>query len=327
MTAVRRNVATNPDARKAYVEGVTLLKQEATGLTTADLGIAGFRGTPPQPLGTYDLFVLWHQWAMDIETPPGSTRNAAHRGPVFGPWHRLLLLFLEVSIQRVLDDADVGLPYWDWAADGELAVADQPSAAVWADDAMGGDGGAGGFVTDGPFSAAAGFRLRLWSDVNGRLWAVDRPLRRRFGAATGFGLPTKADTTRLMALDDYDAAPWDASEATAFRNQLEGWRPADRAPATHNRVHVWIGGDMSPGTSPNDPAFFLNHVNVDRLWAAWAAEHPEAPYVPGTGEPDDLFRHRIDDPLYSIFGDGGTPWTVRDVLDPDGHYTYDSLEP
>jgi hypothetical protein len=25
-----------------------------------------------------------------------------------------------------------------------------------------------------------------------------------------------------------------------------------------DRVHVWVGGDMLPGTSPNDPAFFLD---------------------------------------------------------------------
>ena len=41
---------------------------------------------------------------------------------------------------RVLDDPDVGLPYWDWAGDGELAAADQPDAPVWAADCMGGQG-------------------------------------------------------------------------------------------------------------------------------------------------------------------------------------------
>src|SRR5829696_1697483 len=37
----------------------------------------------------------------------------------------------------------------------------------------------------------------------------------------------------------------------------------------HNQVHVWIGGDMGPATSPNDPVFYLNHCNVDRIWEAW----------------------------------------------------------
>ena len=35
-------------------------------------------------------------------------------------------------------------------------------------------------------------------------------------------------------------------------------------PRLRNLVHVWVGRDMSPGSSPNDPVFFLNHCNVDR---------------------------------------------------------------
>ena len=26
---------------------------------------------------------------------------------------------------------------------------------------------------------------------------------------------------------------------------------------------------MAPATSPNDPVFYLNHCNVDRIWEAW----------------------------------------------------------
>lgn len=33
---------------------------------------------------------------------------------------------------------------------------------------------------------------------------------------------------------------------------------------------------MLPGTSPNDPVFFLHHCNVDRLWWQWQQNHPDA---------------------------------------------------
>ena len=67
-----------------------------------------------------------------------------------------------------------------------------------------------------------------------------------------------------------------------FRNVLEGWW---RGPRLHNVVHVWVGGSMGPGTSPNDPVFFLHHCNIDRLWSDWQAAYPETLYAPQTGGP------------------------------------------
>ena len=93
MAAVRRNILTDETARKNYIQGVKLLKQEQLGPTTADLGIPG----PPVQVSTYDLFVAWHHLAMDTFTPPTqSDRNAAHRGyipgmtTVSGWWHLTL---------------------------------------------------------------------------------------------------------------------------------------------------------------------------------------------------------------------------------------------
>ena len=43
-----------------------------------------------------------------------------------------------VHLQRVLNDPDFGLPYWDWAADGELSPDQQLTAQIWADNCMGG---------------------------------------------------------------------------------------------------------------------------------------------------------------------------------------------
>jgi len=42
-----------------------------------------------------------------------------------------------------------------------------------------------------------------------------------------------------------------------------------RVPCVHNRVHVWVGGDMLPSSSPTDPVFYMNHCNIDRIWEAW----------------------------------------------------------
>jgi hypothetical protein len=200
MAVSRRNILQSAAARDKFRQAVTQLKAEplvrqGRQLTTADFGIRGLNGGRAQLMSTYDAFVLWHHQTMMTPTPPGGRRNAAHQGPVFLPWHRLMLLLLERNMQRVLNDPNFGLPYWDWAADGEGSVAQQMASPLWTDAYVGGNGdpAAQNRVTTGPFSDASGFRVRLWADSAARLWAVNRPLQRRFArmAQTRIGLPKK----------------------------------------------------------------------------------------------------------------------------------------
>src|SRR4051812_931479 len=184
MAVVRRNAVSNPDALAAYAAGVIALKAEFLGTTTADLGIAG----PAQKVSTYDLFTAWHHLAMGRLTPPTQgDRNAAHSGPAFLPWHRLMMILLELNLQRVTGDNTFGLPYWNWAADGDLDPATQPRAALWQPAAIGGTGDP---VADGPFTSDR-YRVVIESGAAGQLRQTDRALRRDLGADDDApGLPT-----------------------------------------------------------------------------------------------------------------------------------------
>ena len=320
MAAIRCNILTDETARKNYLQGVKLLKQEQLGPTTTDLSIPG----PSVPVSTYDLFVWWHHVAMDTFTPPTQEdRNAAHRGPVFLPWHRFMLILLELQLQRVLNDPEAGLPYWDWAADGQLPAADQPNSPIWAEDCMGADGSP---ITTGPFAFNANdpssWRVRVAANVQGQLRATNRGLRRAFGQSVDT-LPDHNDVTAALDLSDYDTPPWTTESEPSFRNQAEGWRPLQTAPGLHNRVHVWVGGDMLPSSSPNDPVFYLNHCNEDRIWAAWQQQHPDSPYLPDQTASEELRGHRIDDDMLSLLT---TPTTPRQMLNPSDFYTYDTLQ-
>lgn len=124
---------------------------------------------------------------------------------------------------------------------------------------------------------------------------------------------------------DYDRWNWD-SGSTAFRNRVEGWLDPNRVhswspPQLHNRVHMWVGGDMAPGSSPNDPVFYLNHCNVDRIWEAWMARHGRT-YRPVAGDEAAPQGHRLDDMMVALLGDAMRP---SDVLDPSQWYAYDDL--
>jgi len=317
MAGVRRNIVTNAAARDKYVQGVKLLKQDFTGPTTATLGIPG----PATPVSTYDLFVGWHHIAMNTMTPPTQgDRNAAHRGPVFLPWHRFMLINLELQLQRVPGDQTFGLPYWDWAADGNLPAAQHSSAPIWGAQCMGGQGTP---IATGPFAFNAAdqnsWRVRIDVDVNGNLRSVNRGMRRAF-AGSAPTLPKKSQVGTALSQSTYDASPWNTA-SPGFRNRLEGWRPQNTAPGLHNRVHVWVGGDMLPSSSPNDPVFYLNHCNVDRTWEAWLQKYGRT-YVPPQSAPTDLLGHRNDDQMNALLSPSATP---RQMLNASSFYTYDSL--
>jgi len=241
--------------------------------------------------GNYNQLVKTHDDAMMHTTPNGS--NAAHQGPAFLPWHREFILRLEKGIQQALGDPQFALPYWDWAADS--ALPNPATAPVWATDFMGGNGNP---VTTGPFRNG---QWTLFPSGN---------LVRQFGLNVGT-LPTKADVAAALATTPYDAAPWNTGSNPSFRNRVEGWI---NGPQMHNRVHVWIGGSMLPMTSPNDPVFYLNHCNEDRLWAAWQCLNPNS-YLPVTGGPSG---HNLNDLMW--------PWnTATDKRRPANELDYPSL--
>src|SRR5918999_528247 len=96
MAVVRRNILTDESSLKKFCEGVTLLKRDfSAGVTTETVGLDG----PTQPVSAFDQFIIWHYVAMNKLTPDDETntraRNAAHRGSIFLPWHRFMLLLLE----------------------------------------------------------------------------------------------------------------------------------------------------------------------------------------------------------------------------------------
>lgn len=279
---VRKNVRHLSDAEKRkFIAAVWALKKE--------VGADG--------INTYDRYVRVHMQAMVWPSPPTVNwweRNQPHRGPAFLPWHREFIRQFERDLQRVANDPNVGLPYWDWTQD----AANPQGAPIWAGDFLGGNGDPNdnNYVKSGPFrydpQATERWRtvladLTLQGVLQG--FTQGEGLRRAF--SNTLALPSQADVDEVLSITVYDDSDWDTAVQNSFRNVLEGFE----GPGLHNIVHGWVGGDMLPGTSPNDPVFFLHHCNVDRIWAQWQAKYPNKPYLPESGGPPG---HNLTDPMY-----------------------------
>ncbi|MET7913555.1 tyrosinase family protein [Streptomyces avermitilis] len=273
--------------------------------------------------GSYDDFIRRHHHAMMTatpmagETPDENRRNVAHSGPAFLPWHRYFSRELELLLQG--KKPNVTLPYWDWSAD----EANPAAAKLWNTNPAAGPVyvGGNGKVTTGPF---AGWTALVENAATGAL--VPRPggILRELGSDPAF--PTAAQVEdAILNRAVYDKDPWDRFVDDGFRNRLEGWLAVagEFGSQLHNRVHIWVGGDMGPGTSPNDPVFFLHHCNVDRLWARWQHTHPTAPYLPPNGGPAG---HNLGDQMQHLTTVDPTPARSLDYRRTLG-FIYDTDPP
>ncbi|WP_411727471.1 tyrosinase family protein [Methyloglobulus sp.] len=192
--------------------------------------------------GVYDRYVRQHR-DLFFDADAG-----IHRSALFLPWHREFLRRLELDLQAI--DPLVTLPYWDWTVDRTL------SASLWGSDFMGGNGvPAGGAVQTGAFAFSNGrWPLTVRDNPAGRV-----ELTRAIGS--GENLPSAGDVQGILTRTPF----------SIFTRDLEI--------NIHNIVHGFIGGSAGDRSSPNDPAFFLLHCNVDRLWAIWQGLHPaESPF-------------------------------------------------
>jgi len=279
---VRKNCSTlDSDEKRKFVDALLVLKSD----------------------GTYDRFVQMHVDAMARATPSSVSpmdRNAAHKGPSFLPWHREYLRRFELELQRI--DSEITLPYWDWTVDNSS------TSIIWQDDFMGGTGNPSNNnrVETGPFAHSSGD----WD------LSIDGPaLRRNIGIMSN-RLPTEIEVTNCLATLPYDSTPWDRTSSPSFRNLLEGWIGNGMI---HNRVHMWVGGSMTLGSSPNDPVFFLHHCNVDRLWAEWQRLHLSESYLPISGGPEG---HNLNDQLFP-WDENTTPASVLNFV--SAGFTYDTI--
>ncbi len=282
----RKNHANmSPAEKTAFVSAVLALKNNVPSVLK------------PGKMKRYDDFVQVHKNAM---LGPDMIMPMPHGGPLFFPWHRVMLRQFELALQSAAGDATIAIPYWDW----ELSGTNSP----FTNDFMGGDGDVaqGHRVVSGPFAHATNkFKIRVWDAASGNVG-----LLREFGTDTHSYLPPQTQVASALTTAPY----WPGTNS--WERTCEG--------ELHNPVHNWIGGNMKDATSPNDPIFFLHHCYIDLLWEKWRKQHPtSAPYLPASGAPGYDLGSKL------AFNKTGKPapwagsWKVQDTLDTTSlGYTY-----
>src|SRR5215472_15459636 len=80
----------------------------------------------------YDDFVEVHKNAMI--SGPAMIMPMPHGGPLFYPWHRILLRQFELALQAAANDTSITLPYWDWDFSGvstHLQWTSSAATGIW----------------------------------------------------------------------------------------------------------------------------------------------------------------------------------------------------
>lgn len=225
-----------------------------------------------------------------------------HGNPIFLPWNRYFLVFLEQQLQRKSGKA-ITQPYWDW--DRDAAAPEQSEIWTAFGSSKGQPEGAPNeyCVTDGIFG--------------NQTFAYPEP---RCLLRMGMFEVFKQTPMALMDADKLGQVVTSSSNYDAFCKNILG-QPL-------SNLHFNIGGHMFSPYSPIDPVFYLHHAKLDKLWWQWQQQKPEFateyngsqrlyPARPRKGE---MKPATVDDVLYPF-----VEWKVGDTFDTKSLcYTYPS---
>jgi tyrosinase len=324
--------AGSDDNLKVRKNVVDLTSQEKAAFVNA---VNGLKNTyrDGSSISVYDEFVSLHVGVMGFMkefgggTGPAAGANSAHTLPAFLPWHREYVNRFEQALQTI--DSSVTVPYWDWTNPKALDV-------MFQDDFLGSRGKGvtieipgvgtfeGGPVQSGPFAN----------------WVLNEDIHIEPIKLSSLG----TQLTRFVEVPPFDKYPLAQEKIDTlkkvdnyeiFRALLEGDRSinalGELVPdwTLHDYAHGVIGGalvndinktpdpsnqTMILGTmnsilsSPYDPVFWINHSNVDRLWAEWQDDgHTGSSFYPANEAPRVPFGHNLNDPMWPWDGGLSTP--------------------
>lgn len=253
------------------------------------------------------------RWLDFTATHVNLTLNVHFSGLLL-PWHRHFLYLLEGAMKADCGyPKHLGIPYWDYPLYPSLA--DSP-IFDGSPTSLGSNGSAADLCIErGPFSDAVVTFGPLpptsFDMVKPDNWTQANPrcMQRRLDDGARRAFNNRSDVDALLAAPDVTTVlRWLNSRKFLFGFTERG---------IHGGGHATIGGTNSDfWASAQDPAFYLHHSMVDRLWALWQDGHPALRYTyNGTGtifNPPGV-TPEVDNSTVMEFGIVGGPIKVGEV--------------
>lgn len=240
------------------------------------------------------------------------------------PWHRHFLYLVEQALQYDCGyPKSLGIPYWDYPLYPSLAdspIFDGSHTSL----------GSNGRATDlciekGPFSNSTinfgPFTSIVTLDITQPPnWQESKPqcIQRQFRNEPLQSNNNQSNIDALLASPNITTVLRWLNGAGLLNGFLDK--------GIHGGGHFAIGGTVSDFFgSPQDPAFFLHHSQLDRLWAAWQDRHPELRSTyNGTStifNPQGV-TPEVNNSTVMTFGAVGDPIKVGETADPMGMTPY-----
>ncbi|KAI8625267.1 hypothetical protein F5Y19DRAFT_467210 [Xylariaceae sp. FL1651] len=179
----------------------------------------------------------------------------AHEHAEFLPWHRMFLHIYEQKLRQYCG-FEGQLPYWDWTSDWQNLT----ESSIWDD-----EHGFGGETTHYTYGSC----------VSGPFSHVEL----RYG---GHGTVSPHCLSRVFT--NYESGKVGSMSGELIRPEIMGRLARSKNYARfrwmiesviHNIIHTEVVGDLDTEVAPNDPIFWLHHVQLDRLWWLWQREAPQ----------------------------------------------------
>ncbi|KAK7189633.1 tyrosinase central domain-containing protein [Paraphaeosphaeria sporulosa] len=250
--------------KKAYIAAVLCITKAPSKLPAASY---------PGAKSRYDDFVAIHM----------KNTMSIHGTGNFLSWHRYFTFAYEQAL-RTECGYNGTQPYWDWGRwasspetspifDGsETSMSGQGEKVTHNSNGMKPAGNGGGCIASGPFKDMKSYMLTIYSPM-AALGDTSPPKNPR---SDGYGYNPrciKRDISGYLTQRDATTAKIAAlisgqSTIGNFQNQMQS------GTGVHPAGHFTISGD--PGSdfyvSPGDPAFWLHHGMVDRVWYIWQTQ-------------------------------------------------------